>query len=190
MKTNQLLNVKDKIDLINTSESYTQNFFLIERNLVMPLINLDLIGEVIGNDKRVKIEFVYLILEDVSQINFIGQDENGKEIIGELILQSEEKTITDWFGFNAENYGYELKINFEELKMFIPKVSRIEDKWWSPWETPNFKKNIEDSKINNFFQLEMIKGNLDLEISKMKPVTFNESDSKKKFEIRENWSNE
>ncbi len=54
----------------------------------MPFINLDLIDEVIGNKERQRVEFAYLILNDVSQISWIGQDENDREIIGETKIQN------------------------------------------------------------------------------------------------------
>ena len=169
MKVNQFLEVKSVIEAIDTSESYSRHFFLDDKRLIMPLISLELIDEVIGNTTRVRVEFAYFILEGVAYIKWLGQNVQEQTIQGEITLQEKQQVLTEWFAFNGKGEGYELEVNFEDVKLFIPAEARIGNDWWMPWDTPRFKKNIEQSKIDAFFELGLMPR---FDSSKMKKLDF------------------
>lgn len=80
MKKNQFIKINSKIDEIDTFDSYTNKFYLLRNHLLMPLINLLFIEDIIGNKPSKKVEFAYILLKNVTKIDWIGQDNLGKKI--------------------------------------------------------------------------------------------------------------
>lgn len=106
MRQGELIDITDDRDLVNTSESYSGDYFLFGDKLLMPIINLDIIDQsVLGNKTRVRIEFAYLVITDVQEISWIGERDR-KEITGMLTLKNEVTRTTDWFAHCKEKEGY------------------------------------------------------------------------------------
>lgn len=83
MKINELINLSNKIDSINTSKAYCEKIHLNDNSLIIPYINLDIIDRgVIGNTNRMRIEFSYLLLNDICLIDWIGEDSKRNRIVG------------------------------------------------------------------------------------------------------------
>jgi hypothetical protein len=153
MKVGQLINVTEKRNLINTSESYSADCFLLNDQLLFPVINLDLIGDVIDNPTRIRIDYTYIVLAGVSQIEWIGEKEN-LEISGQLKVDTDQIfQITDWFGFKKQDQGYELKIKYKDLLLYVPLNAKSGQNWWTPWDTPNFNKNLTNQDLVDFENL-------------------------------------
>lgn len=189
---NQFLNVGSNFDSIDTFESYTNKLFIIEKNLIFPVINLLLIDDIIGNPIEIKIELCYLIIKDVAGIAWIGSNKNEKEIIGKIELEQTKRSKTDWFAINRKYDGYELKVNFDDLEIFIPENSRFGKKRWIPWTTPNFDSNIPKKKSTEFFNLELLPENNDIIKSKKNKALFvlNNMSEDLEIDVRLNWSKE
>ena len=192
MRQGELIDITDDRDLFNTTESYSFDYFLFDKKLLMPIVNLDIIDKsVLENETRVRIEFAYLILTDVDEISWIGEIDK-KGIIGGVTLNSLDSQMIDWFMNYKENGGYELKIKYDRLLIYIPIISNFGQEWWTPWDTPNFKKNIEKQSLDNFAMLNLLANSVCSEL-KMN------ADSKQKLEftigtkeqmslIRKNWA--
>ncbi len=159
MNLGNLIDISDKIDSISTSESYCDKCYLNGNSLLIPYIKLEIIGKnVIGNQEdRLNLEFSYLILDGLKELDWIGEDEKGKRIVGGIRTGANEKTdLKDWFAVFRENDGFEIKTMFKKLMLFIPTDSRIGMDWWTPWKTPNFPQNIKTGKVKDFFALKNI----------------------------------
>tara|TARA_R110002096_G_C14326481_1_gene700949 strand:+ start:84 stop:668 length:585 start_codon:yes stop_codon:yes gene_type:complete len=159
MNLGTLINISEKIDSINTSESYCDKCYLSEDSLLLPFIKLDLLEKgVIGNEnERLNLEFSYLILDGIKELNWIGKNELGERIVGgSNVGKGLNANLKDWFAINQKNGGFEIKVLFENLRIFVPKDSRIGTEWWTPYDTPNFKQNIKSKIVDDFFDLKNI----------------------------------
>ncbi len=159
MTKGKLIDVSDKIDSIDTFEAYSGECYLNENCLLVPYIKLELIDQnVIGNiEDRVNIEFSYLIFDGLKEINWIGENELGKRIVGGKNFTERKKAdLTNWIAINRITEGFEIKGIFEKLLIFVPKDSRTGKEWWTPWKTPNFSQNIKTEKVKDFFELKNI----------------------------------
>tara|TARA_R110002096_G_C14618650_1_gene724000 strand:- start:607 stop:1191 length:585 start_codon:yes stop_codon:yes gene_type:complete len=159
MTKGKLIDVSDRIDSIDTFESYSGECYLNENCLLVPYIKLELIDQnVIGNiEDRVNIEFSYLIFDGLKEINWIGENELGKRIVGGKNFAERKKAdLTNWIAINRNKEGFEIKAIFEKLLIFVPSDSRTGKEWWTPWETPNFSQNIKTEKVKDFFELKNI----------------------------------
>lgn len=121
MSNCQFIEINSKIDEIDTFESYTNKFYLLRNNLLMPLINLLFIEDIIGNKPSERAEFAYVLLKNVTKIDWIGQDNLGKKITGRKNNSNKKSNFTDWFTYNTKNQeAYELKVDFDEMWLYIP----------------------------------------------------------------------
>lgn len=192
MKKGELIDITDERDLLNTSESYSCDYFLFNDKLIMPVINLDVIDQsVLGNKTRIRIEFAYLILTDIGEISWIGE-KNNKEIIGQLALKNLEASLTDWFANHKNDESYELKVKYHSLLIYIPTVSKSGQDWWAPWDTPNFAQNIEQESLDDFTNLDMLPDSLyeKLEIDRdsKQRLEFTSGTKKQIASIKGSWS--
>lgn len=159
MTKGKIIDVSDKIDSIDTFESYSSNCYLNENCLLVPYIKLELIDQnVIGNiEDRVKIEFSYLIFDGLKEISWIGENELGERIVGgKNFVDIEKGDLTNWIAINRNKERFEIKAIFEKLLIFVPTDSRTGKEWWTPWETPNFSQNVKAKKVKDFFELKNI----------------------------------
>jgi hypothetical protein len=193
MTTGQLINLSGKKNLINTSDAYSLDSFLFGDNLLMPTVNLDLVGPVINNQERVRIDYTYLLLTGVNKVEWIGQIK-GSEMIGQLTVNSNHiQTVTDWFVFYQQDQGFELKITYKDIFIYVPTSAKHGQQWWTPWDTPNFKKNLNDLELNSFGNLEWFpKENLNelKNRSEKKLLVFRQGTKEEEKLIKENWSRE
>ena len=177
MNLGTLLNVSDKIDSIDTSESYCDKCYLSENSLLLPYIKLELIEKnVIGNEtERLNLEFSYLILDGIKELTWIGENELGERIVGGIkVGNGLNANLKNWFAINQKNGGFEVKALFENLRIFVPKDSRVGTEWWTPYETPNFKQNIKSELVKNFFELKNIPNELaeQFKLDSLQSLTF------------------
>lgn len=152
----KLIDVSNKIDSIDTFESYCEQCYLIRNSLLIPFINLHIIdSNIIGNNEdRLNIEFSYLIFVGIKEICWIGKNELNQEVIGSKRLKiKSSKDLKNWVAVNRENQGYEIKLIFERMMIFVPFESRVGKNPWIYRKTPNFQENIESEKVINFFNL-------------------------------------
>ncbi|GAA4242159.1 hypothetical protein [Winogradskyella damuponensis] len=193
MTKGKLIDVSDKIDSIDTFESYSGECYLNENCLLIPYIKLELIDQnVIGNiEDRVNIEYSYLIFDGLKEINWIGENELGKRIVGGKNFAERKKTdLTNWIAINRNKEGFEIKAIFENLLIFVPSDSRTGKEWWTPWETPNFPQNITREKVKDFFELKNIPKELTEKIltNPYSTLEFKNGLNKEIEFIEENWT--
>jgi|GEM_PF-3218512 len=193
MITGKLIDVSDKIDSIDTFESYSEECYINDNSLLVPYIKLELIDEnVIENvEHRLNIEFSYLIFVGLKEINWIGENELGKKIVGgKHFAKNEKRDLTDWLAINRSKEGYEIKVIFERLLIFVPIDSRTGKEWWTHRTTPNFPKNINKEIAKGFFEL--IKVPIELkEILKLETystLNFENGQDKEIELIESNWT--
>jgi len=157
----------------------------------MPIINLDIKDQsVLDNETRVRVEFAYLILTDVDEISWIGEIDK-KEIIGRMALKSNNSQIVGWFMNYKANGGYELRIKYNRLIIYIPTISKFGQEWWTPWDTPNFKKNIEKLSLENFAKLNLLPdsicSDLKMNVESKQKLAFTHGTEEQVNLIRNNW---
>lgn len=163
MNLGNLIDISDKSDSINTSESYCDKCYLNRDALLIPYIKLEIIDkDIIGNqENRLNLEFSYLILDGINELNWIGENEKGERIVGGRKMEGNENyDLKEWFAVFRQNNGFEIKAMFKKLFLFVPTNSRIGMDWWTPWETPNFPQNIKTEKVKDFFGLKNIPNEL------------------------------
>lgn len=193
MTKGKLIDVSDKIDSIDTFESYSGNCYLNEHCLLVPYIKLELIDQnVIENiEDRVNIEFSYLIFDGLKEISWIGKNELGERIVGGKNFADREKAdLTNWIAINRNKEGFEVKATFEKLLIFVHSDSRTGKEWWAPWETPNFPQNIKTEKVKDFFELNNIPKELTDKIltEPYSTLEFKNGISEQIEFIKENWT--
>ena len=193
MTKGKLIDVSDKIDSIDTFESYSGECYLNEHCLLIPYIKLELIDQnVIGNiDDRVNIEFSYLVFDGLKEISWIGENKLGKRIVGGRNFAERKKAdLTNWIAINRNKEGFEIKVIFEKLLIFVPLDSRAGKEWWTPWETPNFPQNIKTEKVKDFFELNDIPKELTEKIltEPYSTLEFENGMSEQIELIEENWT--
>lgn len=109
MTKGKLIDVSDKIDSIDTFESYSSECYLNEHCLLIPYIKLELIDQnVIGNiDDRVNIEFSYLVFDGLKEISWIGENKLGKRIVGgRNFAERKEADLINWVAINRNKEGF------------------------------------------------------------------------------------
>ena len=193
MTAGKLIDVSDKIDSIDTFESYSDECYLNKNTLLVPYIRLELIDQnVIGNvEHRVNIEFSYLIFDGLKEINWIGENERGKRIVGGKYLAEKKKTdLTNWIAINRSRDGFEIKAIFERLLIFVPSDSRTGKEWWTHRETPNFPKNVNKVTAHSFFELKNVPAELkkSLELETYSKLYFENGQDKEIELIESNWT--
>lgn len=193
MNLGDLIDISDKIDSINTSESDCYKCYLNEDELLIPYVKLEIIEkDVIGNqEEKLNVEFSYLILNGIKELNWIGENQDRKKIVGGIKTGRNEKAgLKDWFAINRENDGFEIKAVFKKLMLFIPNDSRIGTDWWSPKNTLNFSQNIETEKVKDFFSLKNVPKQLIklMDLESYTALSFVNGQNKEMKLIEANWT--
>ena len=193
MNRDKLIDVSEKIDSIDTFESYSDVCYHNDNNLIVPFIKLELIEQdVIGNnEKRVNLEFSYLIFEGIKEISWIGENNLGKRIVGgKKIADKEKADFKNWIAINRDSEGYEIKIIFEKLHIFLPTDSRTGTQWWTHRETPNFPQNIKTEIAKDFFALKNVPEQLKkiLNLESYYTLSFENAEDKEIELIQTNWA--
>lgn len=162
-----IIDVKDGVFEVNTSDSYNKDIYVSENNLIIPYVNLQVfdIKFVHPQIKRYdKLDFSYLIFKDVKEIIW-NYEFNNEVKCGQLIfddLSNENDYLTEYI--NATNlfiddYGCDFEIRFKEQYLyFSDDVNIIKEGlgFWIPIETPNFRKNMDEEKVQSFFRKENV----------------------------------
>ena len=190
MNNSQFIEITDKMDEIDTFESYTTNFYLYKNDFIMPLVNLLLIDNEIDNIPNRRVEFAYVLLKNTAQIDWIGQDTLKKTSIGRKKITNTKAALTDWFTYNTIDEEYELKVNFDEMWLFIPNKARISDKWFAPFSTPKYLKNVNQNDLDDFENLNMLENNTGIITQIKDKFVFYSSNETEWKNIEENWTKE
>jgi hypothetical protein len=156
-----IIDVKDGMFEVNTSESYNKNVFICENNLIIPYINLEVFNIKFAHPqiKRYdKLDFSYLIFKDIEEIswNYVISDEEKQ---GQLIFNNvpNNEHLTEYVeatNIFTEYYGYNFEIKFKKQYLFFSEEIKVKNgglNFWFPIETPNFRKNMDDEKVQSFF---------------------------------------
>ncbi|WP_207531817.1 hypothetical protein [Desertivirga arenae] len=118
----KLINIKDHIDGINTSESHSERTYLGKSYLIIPFINIDFLhGKFLELKNYSRVEFAYLLLQNVRKIEWAETNSDGSKIVGRKIFatkQPEDKE--DYFAINDKLYltdfeNNEYLINFDGI---------------------------------------------------------------------------
>lgn len=155
MNRNKLIDFKNYEYAFNTSETYSENAYLCVDSLLIPYLNAQISDknpfEIKVGDK---IDYSYLLLSGVSIIQWNGGFYHGENVIGELTVNNQKTDVLlDYFGFNRRNEGYEIKVGFEKIEVFIPSESKVSSSEWIPWDTPNFAQNLSSKETQEFFEV-------------------------------------
>jgi hypothetical protein len=162
-----LIDVKDGIFEVNTSDSYNKEIYIIDNNLIIPYINLQIFEIKFDNPKIKrydKLDFSYLIFKNVKEIVW-NYKFNNEVKYGQLIFDdtsAKNDYLTEYI--NATNlfiddYGYDFEIRFKEQYLYFSVDVNIIKQglgFWFPIENPNFGKNMDDEKVQSFFYKESI----------------------------------
>lgn len=170
MNKDQFIEIGNSQDSLNTSESFSRDFYVIKNSLIMPFINLEIEPDITEMGSIVRCEFSYIILNEVFEIYWEGINKSKIKIENKIQLSEKKSKKSQWFAFNGEFEFYELLIQYSSMEIFIPHNSRISTEWFTPIETPNFKKNISNEKSKYFYQLDMLKNKFDNWKSYKKPL--------------------
>ncbi len=158
MSRNTLIDITDQHHAINTSESYSKGCYFYEGDLLIPYMNIDIIeGNLLGFDKkRFYFDFSYLILTNCSTVRWYGGANGKNNNIGEQRLLLGESNKINYFGMMDIEEGWELKISFDQKIFLVPEFAKMSNEWFSPWDTPNFKRNIASKKVDDFSNLRIL----------------------------------
>lgn len=159
MNKEKIVKVTKYQDEIDTCESYNKTTYVSKgNNLIIPLVNTQILNKkVLNSDVLGNLSYCYLIISGVSEIAWQGGFYYGKGIVGKKIFTPKiNNKITDWFGINDIEKGFEVKIKFENLHIYLPKETELKNCLWAPWDTPNFKQNISSQVLDNFFALKLL----------------------------------
>lgn len=144
--------------LINTSEAYSRFFFVGDKNVVVPYININLLPNNPINEESVFIEYSYYVFKDVRFAQFFGSENihfdfiNSKDKDGVI-----QEVYIGLDGIGRSN-GAEIKICCYEHSLFIPIESRISNVSTSfiPRDTPVFNMNMNVAEVQRFFSKKKI----------------------------------
>lgn len=148
----KVINLTARIDSINTSDSYSQDVFSCGANLLIPYINLELFEDIEGMSKQSKIDFSYVVLKGVREAQWNYTHER-QTVVGRVVNPEVEPDHTDYFiiGGTQRDTGGELKVRFKEMFLMMPPEAKVADKYWIPFKTPNFRRNLSKERVRLFF---------------------------------------
>lgn len=162
-----MIGIKGEIFEVNTSDSYNKEIYIIDNNLIIPYINLQIFNIKFAHPKIKrydKLDFSFLIFKNVKEIIWNYQiDNQGK--VGQLIfddLSNENDYLTEYIDATnlfIDDGGCDFEIRFKEQYLyFSDDVSIIKEGlgFWFPIETPNFRKNMDNEKVQSFFRKENV----------------------------------
>ncbi|MDV7696741.1 hypothetical protein N6B72_07410 [Chryseobacterium soli] len=170
-----VINILEDIFEVNTSESYSKDIFVYDKNIIIPYINLQIFSVDFAHNKIKrfdKLDFSYLIFKGVKEILW-NHKYYDRAKYGKLILNNscnENDYSLDYIsGANVFNEydGCEFKIKFKEQCLYFSEddvcVKNGALDLWMPVDTPNFLRNLDEEKVLSFF----IKENIPNEILKI-----------------------
>lgn len=162
-----IIDIKEGIFEVNTSESYNKEIYLIGENLIIPYINLEIFEAKFNHPiikKYDKLDFSYLIFKDVKEV-FWNYEFNNEAQCGQLILgdtSTKNDYLTEYIDATnvlREYYGYDFEIKFKEQYLYFSENVSIKNgplSFWMPIETPNFRKNLSEKEVQSFFNKDSI----------------------------------
>lgn len=158
-----IISIEDDVFEVNTSEAYNKDIFVYNKWIIIPYVNLEIFNINFTQSiiKRYdKLDFSYLLFRDVREI-FWNYAVNDEAKYGKLMLNNssfENDYIIDYvFGADIMNgiSGCEIKIKFKKQYLFISE-DHLQTKSgplniWTPVDTPNFSRNIDEKAIDIFY---------------------------------------
>ncbi|GEN72170.1 MULTISPECIES: hypothetical protein [Chryseobacterium] len=158
-----IISIEDDVFEVNTSEAYNKDIFVYNKWIIIPYVNLEIFNINFTQSiiKRYdKLDFSYLLFRDVREI-FWNYAVNDEVKYGKLMLNNssfENDYIIDYVsGADIMNgiSGCEIKVKFKEQYLFISKdhlqIKSGPLNIWTPVDTPNFSRNIDEKAIDIFY---------------------------------------
>lgn len=160
-----ILEIKENILEINTSEAYNKNVFIKGDFIIIPYINNEVF---IGRDffeAHDKLDYSYLIFKGVTEL-FWSYSYNSSKKYGKLRF-SENEPINDlcMVDYIAVSNMYseiqvgEFKVKYKNQYLYYSDSLRIKKgslNMWMPKKSPLFNQDIFDDEASNFFLKENI----------------------------------
>ncbi len=181
-------------DSINTSESYSKDVFYCDNIVLIPYINMEIVEELGAFKQGERIDFSYLILLGVQQIQWDYLD-MGRQVLGKLEISGFSKGVTDYFALGGLNHltGGELKITFEKAKLVTLLGSKTNKKHWVPQKTPNLRRNLQKENVERFLndisyedEIGNLIGNKELKFDRL--ILSNNTSDKEALKIHSDWT--
>ena len=151
----KVINLTARIDSINTSESYSHDVFMCASHVVIPYVNLELIDDIEDINEQSRIDFSYIVLKEVREVQW-NYAHKKRTVVGRIILPEVESDHTSYFAVGGGqdttgSEGGELKVRFKEMFLMMPPEAKVADKYWIPFKTPNFRRNLSKERVRLFF---------------------------------------
>lgn len=157
-----IVEIRDHVIEINTSEAYNKEIYFIDGNLIIPYINLEIfdINLVATKLKKYdKLDFSYLIFKDVKEMlwkyEFTNEINYGKLVFDNF--SNENDYLIDYVETTnvfTELYGFDFEIKYKEQYLYFSEDVGIKNgplSFWIPIDTPNFRQNLNEEKVRSFF---------------------------------------
>lgn len=157
-----ILNVKDGIFEINTSESYNKDIYVVNDNIIVPYINIEIFklnfSSILKNDD--KLNFSYLIFTGVKEVLW-KYEFNDNVICNNLVIDdfSDENYLVDYIeatNIFCKYCGYDFEIRYKEEYLYFSDDVKVKNgalNFWIPFDTPNFKRNMDEKDVELFFNI-------------------------------------
>lgn len=133
----------NNLEEIDSSESYFKKIIINEEILVIAYINLGISNHMLNEtQKNLHIDRSYLICTDIDYL----------KVNNNIIINKNNESSHFYLGgYDLDNKISEIEIKSNNLMLKILSDTIISDYYWTPIDTPNFKKNIDDDKLLLFF---------------------------------------
>ncbi|WP_367389134.1 hypothetical protein [Lewinella sp. LCG006] len=159
-----LIDLKKLRRQINTSESYNSRVFRHKDNIILPYINLEIVGNKIVeiDERKGFVKFAYLVFTKVNKFTWRyskGTRSYEKTCYFEDLYTPTGEEVVDFFaGGDSFEYqiGCEFEIQFDGFYLGIPIQIDLAQEPWYPISTKQVKANIPDNEVNLFFSRKTI----------------------------------
>lgn len=163
-----ILNIKEDIFEINTSESYNRDIYRFNNHIIIPYVNMEIftcnvLSSIVENGDQ--LDFSYLIFKDVKEISWKFESD-GEAVDNHLIFDHLPDThySTDYVeaaNILSNHYGYDFEIKYKEQYLYFSDHVHVRNgplNFWIPVDTPHFKRNMDEKRITLFFDKNSIPG--------------------------------
>lgn len=151
---------KEHVDEIDTSDAYFGTIILFNEKMLVPYINLGISNHDLNRDDILKhINFCYIVFIDIDYLKIDGN------IIKDNLLDKYDSIKSIYLGgddlLKKQNI-YDIEVQAKNSFLQLIYDSKINENYWVPIETPNFKRNMDEKSVNNFINNKNLPENLSL----------------------------